>query len=642
MFLLVVSLAPEIGKLGLISLRKQLMKVFAQEPQAFEAESGQVTAPATVGTDPNAAGGSYVQFGAPSVNFQPSSPYYATFYYQWYKNSSTDGSWSYWSDHGNKPPSTWFSHFIPDNNPASFDPANELYSSNDYNNFKWQVAKMAEAKQEVAIASWFGPATREDVAFGNIVNSFMTKPDNPYPNLRWSIYYEDEGFADPAVSTIVSDLNHLKDKYTQSPYFFKIGGKPVIFVYADAADGSAMAKRWKDANSQIGNSFYVVLKVFAGYATDPNQPDSWHQYAPAVRSGSHVPYSAYVSPGFWLDDGSLERLVRNSADFENAVKAMVSANVAWKLTETWNEWGEGTSVEPGEQVRFNSATAKDEPDPGGYQFKNLYIDILNRNLPALEAGTGAVPSPQPPPCSQVATTLGAVEKTIGLDSQGTYKIWSRIYASDSTVNSYYLQIDTDCPIVVGDNGAMPSREWVWIDYKDGADSNKISVSLSAGVHNVKLIGREGGVRLDRLIFSSDLSCIPSGTGDNCVLGSASSPTPAPSPPPEPTPTSSPSPPADNDSDSDGFKDVLEQYLGTDPNRACPVTRTASDEAVDPWPPDFDDNRVVNTFDILAFSPHMGATTGSQGFSSRFDLDANGVINVFDIQALSPYMGRACK
>ena len=99
---------------------------------------------------------------------------------------------------------------------------------------------------------------------------------------------------------------------------------------------------------------------------------------------------------------------------------------------------------------------------------------------------------------------------------------------------------------------------------------------------------------------------------------------------------------DTDTDNDGFTNYKEYFLGTDPNKACAVTSITNDEAVDSWPPDFDDNRVVNTFDILAFSPHMGATTGSQGFSPRFDLDANGVINAFDIQVLSPYMGRVCK
>lgn len=387
-FLLVLYLGPFGGRLGLFSERKAGQNSLAAGTNESEVENWNLLGSATVKADSTASSGKLVEFGATNTNFQPSAPYYATFVYLWYKNPNTDSSWSYWSDLSNKPPSTWFSHYLPDPNPSAFDPANELYSANNYDNFKWQVSKMAEAKQEVAIASWWGQGTREDVAFNNIINNFMPKADNPYPNLRWSMYYENEGFSDPPVSTIVSDLNYIKTKYAGSPYMLRVNGKPVIFVYAGANDNpGTMTQRWKDANSQVGNYFYINLKVYSGYKTDPNQPDSWHQYAPANRSGSHSPYSYYVSPGFWKD-GDAERLVRDPVDFENVVKAMVSSNATWRLTETWNEWGEGTAVEPGEQVVLNSATGKEEPDPAGYPFKNLYIDILNRNLPALEQGTG--------------------------------------------------------------------------------------------------------------------------------------------------------------------------------------------------------------------------------------------------------------
>lgn len=402
-----------IGVLIYFALQKTTnVRSGAQAPDLLEAELGVLSGAATIGSDAQASGGQFVQLGTiaqlltptptstpvgtatpvptGSLSFQPTAPYYATFFYMWYKAPTPDGSWSYWPDHSNNPPNTWFSKYLPDVNPSAFDPANELYSANNYSVFKWQVGKMAESRQEVAIASWWGQGTKEDVAFNNIINDFMGRLDNPYHNLRWSIYYEDEGFSDPNVATLVSDLTHIKNTFTNSPYFLKINGKPVIFVYGSAADEpGTVVQRWSDANTQVGNAFYYVLKLFNGYATASPQPNSWHQYAPAVRSGQHGAYSYFVSPGFWLDDGvSAERLPRNAAQFESAVQSMVAANTTWKLTETWNEWGEGTSVEPGLQVRLNTVTGKDEIDPNGYPFGNLYVDILNRNLPPLEAGLG--------------------------------------------------------------------------------------------------------------------------------------------------------------------------------------------------------------------------------------------------------------
>ena len=328
----------------------------------------------------------------PNTNFQPSPPYYASFFYLWYQQPDTDGTWSYWNDYGNNPPKSWFSHYLPDYRVGVFDPASELYSSMNYDVFKWQVSKLAEAKQEVAIASWWGPGRKEDVALQMILNTYMFREDNPYPNLRWCIYYEPEGYADVSADTLVASLDYIKSTLASSPAYLRVGGKPVIFVYAGANDTpGTMSQRWKQANAQLGNSFYVVLKVYPGYSSDVNQPDSWHEYDPARRSGTYGSYSAFVSPGFWLDDGrSSARLPRSLSEFQTAVMSMVNADVTWKLVETWNEWGEGTSVEPGDQV-IETSSGEEVLDPNGTEFGNAYIDILNANLPPLESK--GVPTP---------------------------------------------------------------------------------------------------------------------------------------------------------------------------------------------------------------------------------------------------------
>lgn len=382
----------------------------------------------------------------PGTAFQPTAPYYATFFYQWYTSPTIDSSWGYWADHSNTPSNTWFSYYLPDPQPSVFNPAQELYSSNDYSIFKWQVAKMAEAKIEVSIASWFGPNTREDKVLNNVINSFMSRADNPYPNLRWAVYYEDEGFADPSVDLIAADLQYIKDKYASSPYVLKVNNKPAIFVYAGANDvPGTMTSRWKQANARLNNYFYINLKVFPNFPTDTSQPDGWHQYAPAARQGTTAPHYYFVSPGFYLDDRvSPERLPRNPAEFEQAVQSMVAANVTWKLIETWNEWGEGTSVEPGDHVRLNTTTGKEEINPSGNQFKNLYIDILKRNLPALEGGIppSVTPTSITPTNSQSVTITAAGDMVADLTRSPSSK--------HREVSDLILQINPQYVLALGD------------------------------------------------------------------------------------------------------------------------------------------------------------------------------------------------
>ena len=186
----------------------------------------------------------------------------------------------------------------------------------------------------------------------------------------------------------MSDLKYIKATFASSPYFLKVGGKPVIFVYGNGSDGAATSRRWKQAVAQTGNSFYYVLKVYSGYASDPNQPSSWHQYAPAGRYSTFGRCSTFVSPGFWKDAaGEKVRLGRNLRAFKSAVRHMVAAHTRWNLVETWNEWGEGTAVEPGEQTKIDGS-GREVLDPNGTSFGNAYVRALANNLPALERGTG--------------------------------------------------------------------------------------------------------------------------------------------------------------------------------------------------------------------------------------------------------------
>src|SRR4030042_2021607 len=94
--------------------------------------------------------------------------------------------------------------------------------------------------------------------------------------------------------------------------------------------------------------------------------------------------------------------------------------------------------------------------------------------------------------------------------------------------------------------------------------------------------------------------------------------------------------ADTDADNDGYEDTKENYMGTNPQKACPNTSTANDEPIDAWPPDFDDNRVINIIDVnRLLPPYFDSREGDQNYSKRKDLNADGVINMTDLYMLLP-------
>lgn len=111
---------------------------------------------------------------------------------------------------------------------------------------------------------------------------------------------------------------------------------------------------------------------------------------------------------------------------------------------------------------------------------------------------------------------GSVTQTISIPSTGTYRVSSRIMAVGSS-NSYLLQIDGNTCIKVGDNQAqIPENVWTWVSWKDSDPTKFIDVSLTSGNHSIVMYGSEPDVKLDRVIFTTDTSCVPTGTGDNCA------------------------------------------------------------------------------------------------------------------------------
>lgn len=191
-------------------------------------------------------------------------------------------------------------------------------------------------------------------------------------NIKFAIYYEKEGFKDVPKSEIISDINYIKTKYASNPSYLKINGRAVVFVY-NADSGLSDAQKWSYIRNKTG--IYTVLKIFSGYQDHSNLADSWHEYAPAIAFGQSDGYSAFISPGFWKWHESPRLAREDFVRFENNVKSLKNAIVQFKLIETWNEWGEGTGIEPAQKIKHDDINGF---KPANASYGTKYIDILSK------------------------------------------------------------------------------------------------------------------------------------------------------------------------------------------------------------------------------------------------------------------------
>jgi hypothetical protein len=277
--------------------------------------------------------------GPPAETSQPAFPIHAAFYYAWYPEAWTrDRIYPY----------------------TLFHPTLAYYSDDDASVVREQTNAMLYGHLQAGIYSWWGIHTPTDDRFPRYLTVARSTP------FRWAIYYEPEGYGDPSVDRIRSDLEYIRDVYAWQPAYLKVDGRFVVFVYGDGAETCATADRWRDANATIGA--YVVLKAFAGFRDCASQPSAWHEYSADHAEYSLAPDSYMVSPAFDERREAAPRLSRDPGRFRQDVADMVASGARWQLIETFNEWPEGTAVE----------SASEWASPSGY---GAYLDILHDVLP---------------------------------------------------------------------------------------------------------------------------------------------------------------------------------------------------------------------------------------------------------------------
>lgn len=87
-----------------------------------------------------------------------------------------------------------------------------------------------------------------------------------------------------------------------------------------------------------------------------------------------------------------------------------------------------------------------------------------------------------------------------------------------------------------------------------------------------------------------------------------------------------------DPDCDGWTTDDENFIGTDANLACGLAA---------WPPDFDENQIVDIFDVNVLKPAFFSSAPGPPYSVRLDLKPDNTIDIFDVNRLKPVFFVSC-
>ncbi|HLX20771.1 MAG TPA: hypothetical protein VKR23_11525 [Gaiellaceae bacterium] len=254
----------------------------------------------------------------------------AIFYYPWYGTPLHDGTWEHWNQNGHTPPSSVYSSFFPASGP---------YSSDDPRTVTQQMQEIAGAGVDEIIVSWWGRGSAEDLRLPLVMRAAHAQ------HLKVAIHLEPYPGRSPA--TVAQDLTYLAARGIRDVYVYH----PLDFAAADWQPVTAQkpaGMRLFAATDLIGfaadagfNGFYTYDFIDYGGAKFIRLCEEAHARgllcAPSVGPGYNGDRAGEISLTRPRDDG---------ATYDELWKAAIRAKPDMVTITSFNEWGEGTQIEP--------------------------------------------------------------------------------------------------------------------------------------------------------------------------------------------------------------------------------------------------------------------------------------------------------
>lgn len=282
------------------------------------------------------------------------------FYYTWYGNPEVSGKWVHWR-RGESDFSLLDQKGLPYVR-ATNHPTIGLYDSNDPLVIAGHLKLARNSGIDAFIATWWGQDDFTDKAF----EAALDVADEMKSTTKLTAYYETVPDEDPQKA--VADLVYVLETYGTRDSFFKVNGVPVAFIYGRAM-GQLKAEQWDEVAAAVKRDKPAVLIADTDSRTRANKAnfDGFHFYNPVgrIKGGTDMGtfYREYVekhrSPGkivcLTIIPGYDDTYVRepgtavsreNGDLYARSWSSAVNARPDWILITSWNEWHEGSEIEP--------------------------------------------------------------------------------------------------------------------------------------------------------------------------------------------------------------------------------------------------------------------------------------------------------
>ena len=310
----------------------------------------------TTNTSPNASA---------NPTFPPSpSTKVTAFYYMWYGTPTHDGAWRHWNQNAHQPPDDIASQYYPERGP---------YSSRDAAVLAAQMADLRTAGVGVIAVSWWGQGSWEDKSLEALFAAATAG--------GIEVAFHLEPYAGQTAASIVADIRYLLGRFGSSAALYRVSrptsasastaARPVFYVFAPSRlPASSLKAALRGLRGTADDSIVMIHSPNAAsavrdggdgvYTYDPlASPDSFAALVAGCRADNLI-CSPDVSPGFdnrqavTKPQQVIDR--QNGARYDTMWQAAIATGPEWIGVVSFNEWHEGTQIEPARDYAAGTRT----------------------------------------------------------------------------------------------------------------------------------------------------------------------------------------------------------------------------------------------------------------------------------------------
>jgi glycoprotein endo-alpha-1,2-mannosidase len=254
----------------------------------------------------------------------------AIFYYPWYGTPALDGSWQHWSQNDHRPPKDLYSRYYPARGP---------YSSSSAAVVGAQMADMRAAGVDEVVVSWWGRGSPEDARLPLVARAARAH------GLRVAIHLEP--YPGRSAATLPGDLEYIASLGVRDVFVYHPLDLPTS-TWAALLPSAPSSLRVFAGTDDVGvavqgrfDGFYTYDFITYGAAKFRRLCTEAHR--------AHILCAPSVGPGYdgaRAGEAPVTKARRAGATYDSLWSAVLAARPDYVTVTSYNEWGEGTQIEP--------------------------------------------------------------------------------------------------------------------------------------------------------------------------------------------------------------------------------------------------------------------------------------------------------